>query len=447
MSSAPIHCDVLIIGAGIAGISIAERISREAKRQNKHIRILVADSAPMLASGSSSGLQGWFHTGSLYTRLDSSESYLNCVKSHKILERDYANAQDFNHHLNCNLNLDTQTNKPWFGDSIQFVLDKPDQTSWTQQVHAMTTRLRAIGCSFDPSKQIDTNRYTTISTTDRSMMTCNIISSLADSAISNGTKFLTGHRAIELQGSDTNEPITLENVNGLRRQVHASHTLITTGYNIPNQPHITFSRRSGVIVSTTPCLDAPNIVRVAQDPANNVSHIAHPSIASNETGFSAIGDSTSLSDQPTPDECIKTAHHIMHKIKSVFGNQAFDGRRIAWHMARKIEVATLDKDSRTFGPKLYELAQNRYAVIPSKFSLFPALANMTLVQLIDDGLFENLNAPATNYCNTSKPYVAPMLSQQALGITPIQTPAYRYSGKLNSVRPPDSSRSFSMTQF
>ncbi|MFG0245896.1 MAG: FAD-dependent oxidoreductase [Phycisphaerales bacterium JB052] len=446
MSPAPIHCDVLIIGAGIAGIAIAERISREAMRRNKQIKIVVADSAPMLASGSSSGLQGWFHTGSLYTRLNSSESYLNCVRSHNILERDYANADDFHYRQNCNLDAAPPNHYAWFGAPIQFVLDKSAHPSWNQHVNAMTNRLHALGGVLDPARQIDTNRYTTISTPDRSMVTSNIIADLTDSAIRNGTEFLTGHRAYGLDRTDENEPIMLEDQSGSPKPIRALHTFITTGYSVPNLPHISFSRRSGIIVSATPCLDAPNIVRIAEDPANNISHIAHPPSAFSETGYSAIGDSTSLSEYPNTEQCIETAYRILQKVKTVFGNQAFQGRRVAWHMARKIEVATEDTDGRTFGPMLCPIAQNRHAVITSKFSLFPSLASLALDHLVRDQFFEHLNEPALTKNSAQKPHLSPMLSQRALGIAQSNSPAYRLCGLLRSDESPDSTPTLSVRQ-
>lgn len=49
MTPSPLQCDVLIIGAGIAGLSIAERVSREARRRNKGIKVLIVDRASELA--------------------------------------------------------------------------------------------------------------------------------------------------------------------------------------------------------------------------------------------------------------------------------------------------------------------------------------------------------------------------------------------------------------
>ena len=192
---------------------------------------------------------------------------------------------------------------------------------------------------------------------------------------------------------------------------------MTTGYEIPTPSHIELSRRSGVIVSATPSLDAPNIVRVACDPDDNISHIAHPVSRACDTGFSAIGDSTSLPGDPSEDECARTAKQIISKVKAIFGEHVFEGRKVAWHTARKVEIAIDSSDARTFGPMLFEVSRNCHAVIPSKFSLFPLLADVVCTKLENEGLFkELLSFPAKPLTSTAPP-VAPLLSQRALGIS------------------------------
>lgn len=185
MTPSPLQCDVLIIGAGIAGVSIAELVSREARRRNKGIKVLVVDRASELDSGASSGLQGWFHTGALYTRLDSDESYLNCVKSHEVLKREYANASDFAHHSNCNIHALYECDHAWLGDSIRFVIDHSDHPEWTKHIHQMTDRLLDLGASRNSFLQSDNGQYTTLLAPDRSLRTQAIVSDLAESAARN----------------------------------------------------------------------------------------------------------------------------------------------------------------------------------------------------------------------------------------------------------------------
>lgn len=138
-----------------------------------------------------------------------------------------------------------------------------------------------------------------------------------------------GHSFLASQSVTPNKPVTLINMHGLPFLVHAKHTLLTTGYEIPTPSHIVLSRRSGVIVSATPALDAPNTVRIARNPRDNISHIAHPASRACDTGFSAIGDSTSLPGHPSDDECVLEAREIIKKVTSIFGEHLFDGRQVA----------------------------------------------------------------------------------------------------------------------
>src|SRR3954470_11471538 len=65
-----IRCDVVVVGGGIAGVAIAERVAREAARQGRSVRVLVVEAGAELGGGASSKLEGWFHSGALYSMLD-----------------------------------------------------------------------------------------------------------------------------------------------------------------------------------------------------------------------------------------------------------------------------------------------------------------------------------------------------------------------------------------
>src|SRR5260370_3831069 len=97
------HCDVLVVGGGIAGIAIAERLAREANRQGKAIRILLVDEHEELGSVASGGLEGWYHTGTLYFHLPDSRTTVACVNGFSDLRRWYARDPLFNPCENCNV--------------------------------------------------------------------------------------------------------------------------------------------------------------------------------------------------------------------------------------------------------------------------------------------------------------------------------------------------------
>ncbi|MDX1410997.1 MAG: FAD-dependent oxidoreductase, partial [Nitrospirales bacterium] len=63
--------DVVIMGGGIAGIAIAELLSRRTD-----LSIKVIEEAPKLGMGASGKLEGWFHSGALYSGTDDPQTFL-----------------------------------------------------------------------------------------------------------------------------------------------------------------------------------------------------------------------------------------------------------------------------------------------------------------------------------------------------------------------------------
>src|SRR5215475_9658626 len=70
------YYDVIIIGGGIAGIAIAEFLSRQ-----HPLSIKVLEHAPQLVTGASGKLEGWFHAGGLYSGLDDGQTFMNCLNA------------------------------------------------------------------------------------------------------------------------------------------------------------------------------------------------------------------------------------------------------------------------------------------------------------------------------------------------------------------------------
>lgn len=90
------NVDIAILGGGIAGVAIAEYLARHTT-----LSIQLLEQAPQLGSGSSGKLEGWFHTGALYSGQDDGQTFVNCVNGIEDLinrYRDYFSPR-------CNLGL------------------------------------------------------------------------------------------------------------------------------------------------------------------------------------------------------------------------------------------------------------------------------------------------------------------------------------------------------
>ena len=99
----------VIIGGGIAGISIAEILSRTSDK------ICLLEKERLLMSKSSSDQQGWFHIGSLYAFMNNEEYLKGLIKNTKDIINYYCEFKRLNIFLNSKGNLEFNTTKDgWF---------------------------------------------------------------------------------------------------------------------------------------------------------------------------------------------------------------------------------------------------------------------------------------------------------------------------------------------
>ena len=242
------YVDVIVIGGGIAGISIAEFLARHSR-----LSIKVLDSAPQLGTFASGKLEGWFHTGALYSGHDDAQTFINCVNS---LE-DLINLYSSYFSEECNIALrETKPNfftpavipnsKGWFNDRPVYLIhprkNSPEiglsglksdsvyleiqrnrvlgrletaygqQHNWLQNgscvapIYAQVEGYEGLDCSlrysmesiddlcrrFDNSYSLENSSYEVIKTLDCSMNTTGIMRTLVTSALERGVTFETG---------------------------------------------------------------------------------------------------------------------------------------------------------------------------------------------------------------------------------------------------------------
>lgn len=242
------YVDVIVIGGGIAGIAIAEFLARHSR-----FSIKVLESAPQLGTFASGKLEGWFHTGALYSGQDDAQTFINCVNS---LE-DLINLYSSYFTQQCNIALrETKPNfftpavipnsNGWFNDrpvylihpgtnspeislsglksdSVQMEIQRHrvlgrletaygQQHNWLQNgnclapIYAQVEAYEGLNCSlrhstetidnlccqFDNSYGLEKSNYEIIRTLDSSMNTSAIMKDLVASALARGVTFETG---------------------------------------------------------------------------------------------------------------------------------------------------------------------------------------------------------------------------------------------------------------
>jgi len=411
MIASPRQCDLLIIGAGIAGVAIAERVAREAAERAKRLRVFVVDEAEQIGAGASRGLQGWFHSGALYARLRQEESFRQCALSRQLLRARYSAAM----------------RHEWFAEPIEYYIDDDPHPDWGPQACKIARHAReTAGTVRAHPNSLRIPGYSHAPSGDRAMRTQRILFDLAERASQHGVDFLLGRRARD----DGDGCVTLscprETV-----EVRPAFTIWTAGCRTPNAQTFGLHRRSGVVLGVYPALDVPNMACIARNDDLNISHIAHSCSDANDGAYSALGNSVSLPASPSRELCEHTAQTILARARALFGVDTFTNRRVGWHTSTKIEARSIDGTEPLFGPVIHELSGNAVAVIPSKFSLFPLTAENVVLDLAARRFFAGLEDGASSSVgNPRELVVAPALAEQVLGIAGREISDARHHGAL-----------------
>lgn len=431
------RCDVLIVGGGIAGLATAERLAREGARRGTPLDILVLESDGELGTGASGRLEGWYHSGALYSSFDDDACFHSSMASRALLRNDYALASDFSARESCNIDRRAdRANPAWFHEPIDYLL--PSSTlnpanPPTRQVR-MVERLsgeierEAIALRADapaPTPDLGVHRLPSL---DRVMDSQRIMRDLAEAAWARGTRFQTGAQvlAIDSTSSPSHPHEATVSIDGATPVlIGARLAIVTAGPSLapdgrlgslaPERARIV-TRRSVMVVTGTP-LSTSSFVYVGEDNSQDFSHLLHPT----PTGaYSVIADSNSLG--ANADEQHACAEALLRKAERFFGPDVWRDRAHHAYACAKVEAAS--SGSRPPLTPWVNSTDERspICVLPGKFSFFPLMAQAVTERCIARGLFDLADTRTTPGDAGPKPIVAQAYARQ---LACVPTPAVR----------------------
>ncbi|AIE75587.1 MULTISPECIES: FAD-dependent oxidoreductase [unclassified Synechocystis] len=258
--------DVAVIGGGIAGVAIAEYLAR-----HTNLSLQLLEQHSHLGGDSSGKLEGWFHTGALYSGQDDGQTFFNCVNGVEDLLNHYSNY--FTERCNLTLGRFDRGYRPmvsgagWFDPNPVYLIHpqqhcpemlqsglKGDRVQLEMQLKRVLGRLEMAygqqfdwqspmgngamapdyghlesyeqrGCSllsqsekisyycrqFDLSHGIEPSNYALLKSLDCAMDTQGILQDLTASALAHGTAIATGIN-IEQINVDRYGPVRVQSI-------------------------------------------------------------------------------------------------------------------------------------------------------------------------------------------------------------------------------------------
>lgn len=382
-------CDILIVGGGIAGIAIAERLAREACRQGKKADIVLIERDPQLAMRASSGLEGWFHTGSLYAKIQDGHSFITCLKSLEDMTNWYANDRLFPRRDSCAIEytsgsgirvvpcLDqSEQQDQWFEAPINFVIKSaPESVQWAQATQCVHHRLHHVFQSqswvnansslcqmplidFDEptiefTKEVQETKEQEFQSADVTMNSRRVLQHLVESASGFGVEFLVNHTALLSSQSTHGEHCVaaLNSATNERVAFRATQVVYTIGDQTVSRDvaGVRFDRIDSVMITRQPSMCQENTVVMCENHGDDINHVYHPDPTG---GYSILADSNSLKlcdgqAESLPDVQLAAARAIYDKARAHFGEVV--GDYSDWNMISCIKTEVLShRDSPRF---------------------------------------------------------------------------------------------------
>lgn len=392
--------DYVIIGGGIAGVSIAEILSRSSNK------VCLLEKEKLLMSKSSSDQHGWFHIGSLYAFMNNEEYLKGLIKNTKDIINYYSEFKRLNMSLNSNGNLQFEAKKEgWFrNDDVEYLIASRNNEdlitknffkkilnifSWETKIKKFVSRhnkLRNFDLRKDDSHKeisksnfinyskkeiskpffdeinIDNNQFFSMTGFDKPMRSKTIYSDLFSSfSLNGGTTFLEKNYT-NIEEKDDYCEISFDD----KELIKTKKIIFANGANLKNLIKEVNIFESPLLV-TYPNLLNKNIVKLTPNNDNTINHFMHEY---SDGFYSVIGSglSSKLGDNYKKDEILK---NFKKNCKLFFKNiEGVKFKEI--YFGKKVEYSI--KDERNYHYRIFDLSKKQFAVLPGKFSMAFSLA-------------------------------------------------------------------------
>jgi glycine/D-amino acid oxidase-like deaminating enzyme len=436
--------DVVVVGGGIAGVAIAEILSR-----NSDLSIKVIEAAPKLGAGASGKLEGWFHSGALYSGADYPQTFMNCLNGIEDLQRFYSSY--FRGRCNMSLGeampghyLPKVEGRGWFSDNhVMYVMPckaspdiklsrlKNEWLMWKIQRKRMLSRLEAAfrvhnwygpeGCTsptleqiedyqnghqsslsysspelqeicarYQRSYDLEPGRHEFIRSHDVTMNTTTILHDLVASAIANGVDFETGV-TIDKLIFDRGEPMQISSVLCRDEQGRISHIkaktfVLAMGAGLQKLlPQLTLRTQLKVSKSTmivaSPSLTPINFARISVKDKFHFNHLVRQSpLEPRYSEYSMLANSRFCEEDSGVESSVSNADSLLEAAERYFGAKALYSRELHSYDCLKTEFISDEDEKRRYSYWI-ERKGNSVCVLPGKFSFFATVAYQSYLEI------------------------------------------------------------------
>jgi len=381
--------DFIVVGAGIAGIAIAELLQRSGKK------VLLLEAESKLASLASSQHQSWFHTGGLYAIFPTTKIIKSLVKNLDCILHYYGDFPNMN--LSKSQHISTTKIDGWFGNSkTYYFYANPNEKEiplykkplWSLATQVAKSRFAWFN-NIDFSKSIDSQlsgpcvnwnlnvtssnrkfdycfdkKPVVLISQDRSMNSTLIVDDLIKSFLLFGGRVILESKVIKIEKNK----IIISDKMKHETAYHAKRFVLATGKFLGDffcKDQIKVVKSPLLVVA--PALSDINFVRLSINSSKIINHFCHKIP---EGSYSVIGNA----EYYDPNEDIN--HNflklsVLDKVNHFFGS-TLNSNNTDLYFGYKTEFPRLSQ-LRNYQYHLLE-NNNCILVLPGKFSFAFSLA-------------------------------------------------------------------------